>query len=62
MFITHELTAGTQRCYNVVLRLILGREVKQPIFYVEIVAITLLISTSVKTTYFQRCFNVRFQP
>ena len=43
--------AGTQRCFVVVLWLILGRDVEQPIFNVET---TLLISTSGK----QPIFNV----
>ena len=43
--------AGTQRCFNVVLRLILGRDVEQLIFSVEA---KLLISMSEK----QPVFNV----
>ena len=50
--------AGTQRYFNVVFSMILGRDVEQPIFSFESM---LLISTSGKTTHFQRCFNVRFQ-
>ena len=40
-----DYPAGTQCCFNVVLRLILGRDVKQLIFNVKT---TLLISTSGK--------------
>ena len=39
------IPAGTRRCFNVVLRLILGRDVEHPIFTVDT---TLFISTLVK--------------
>ena len=52
--------AGTQRCFNVVLMLIFGRDVEQLIFNVE-PTLLLLILTSEKQPIFYRRFTVRFQ-